>query len=44
MGAMSNVDDITIASTHTDTSAANKYKQSYLQTVFLPGQNITISH
>ena len=39
---MAYADDITITSTHTSTSAANKYIQTYLYEV-LPGQNITIS-
>ena len=40
---MAYVDDITITSTHTSTSAEKKYIQPYLHKV-LPGQSKTISH
>ena len=40
---MAYADDITITSTHTSTSAANKYIQPYLHKVFV-WTNITVSH
>ena len=40
---MAYADDITLTSTHTSTSAANKHIQPYLHTV-LPGQNKTTSY